>query len=195
MYVNVISDHQAIIKQSSSDHTTTKANSRTLLKTTSVFFYLLFTMICFPTFSKKFFWKKFKIANVTMDIQAIIKRSSSDHPTTKANSRTLFKTTSGFFYLIFTIICFPTLSKKFFWKKLKNVNVTSHHQAIINNNIIIRSWNSEQSWLLQKFIGGVYLFVPFQNFSGWEKTQGDLKKFCGPHGPPRSALKFTFFSL
>ena len=46
-----------------------------------------------------------------------------------------------FFDLIFTIICFPTLSKKFFWKKLKNVNVTSHHQAIINNNIIIRSWN------------------------------------------------------
>ena len=74
------------------------------------------------------------------------------------------------FYLIFTIICFPTLSKKFFWKKLKNVNVTSHHQAIINNNIIIRSWNSEQSWLLQKLIGGVYFFVLFQNFSGWEKT-------------------------
>merc|ERR1712148_74704 len=46
-----------------------------------------------------------------------------------------------FFDLIFTIICFPTLSKKFFLKKLKNVNVTSHHQAIINNNIIIRSWN------------------------------------------------------
>ena len=30
-----------------------------------------------PHSKKKFFWKKFKIANVTMDIQAIIKRSSN----------------------------------------------------------------------------------------------------------------------
>ena len=33
---------------------------------------------------------------------------------------------------------FPNIVKKVFLKKkLKNVNVTSHHQAIINNNIII----------------------------------------------------------
>ena len=88
-----------------------------------------------------------------------------------------------FFYLIFTIICFPTLSKKFFWKKLKNVNVTSHHQAIINNNIIIRSWNSEQS-NAQKPNFWRRTFAHFHNsFGVGRKPIGESPKNFAPFAP------------
>jgi len=114
------------------------------------------------------------------------------HQTTKANSWTLLKTTSVFFYLIFTIICFPTLSKKFFWKKLKNVNVTSHHQAIINNNIIIRSWNSEQSNAQKPN----FWRRTFTTLSGLvENLLGNSQKILPPLPPPRSTKKRHVFQI
>ena len=135
MYVNVISDHQAIIKQSSSDHTTTKANSRTLLKKTSVFFYLLFTMICFPTLSKSFFEKNLKL-------QAIIKRSSSDHQAIIKRSSNYKSNFSNFAQnnFCFFFICYsqwyvsPHSQKSFFEKKFKIANVTMDIQAIIKRS-------------------------------------------------------------
>ena len=101
-----------------------------------------------------------------------------------------------FFDLIFTIICFRTLSKKFFWKKLKNVNVTSHHQAIINNNIIIRSWNSEQS-NAQKPNFWRRTFAHFHNsFGVGRKPIGESPKKFWPLRPrleiPKKGMFFRF---
>ena len=59
------------------------------------------------------------------------------HQTTKANSWTLVKTTSGFFLFGIHNNMFLNIVKKKFWKKTKNANVTSDHQAIINIYIII----------------------------------------------------------
>ena len=56
------------------------------------------------------------------------------HPTSKSNSRTLLKTSFWIFDLIFTLISIPTLSKKNFAKKLKNVNVTSDHRVVIERS-------------------------------------------------------------
>jgi len=93
---------------------------------------------------------KYKYTNT--QIQFGPKSSTTTSSSSSSNYKSKFpnfaQNNFWFFDLIFTIICFQTLPIMFFWKKLKNVNVTSHHQANINNNIIICSWNSEQSWLL-----------------------------------------------
>ena len=69
--------------------------------------FLLFTIICFPKLSKKFFWKKLKKCKC-------YKRSSSDHqqqhhyhPTTKAKSRILLNCIWAYFkmYLCIWAIC------------------------------------------------------------------------------------------
>ena len=135
MYVNVISDHQAIIKRSSSDHTTTKANSRTLLKTTSVFFFICYSQwYVSPHSQKSFFEKNLKLQM----LQWIFKRSSSDHQAIIQLQKQFLELCSKqllfFFHLLFTMICFPTFSKKFFWKKFKIANVTMDIQAIIKRS-------------------------------------------------------------
>ena len=57
-------------------HPTTKVKIPNFAQNNFWFFYLIFTTICFPTLSKKFFWKKWKM----LMLQAIIERSSNNHP-------------------------------------------------------------------------------------------------------------------
>ena len=128
-------------------------------------------------------------------LQVIIKRSStttSSSSNYKSEFPNFAQNNFWFFDLIFTIICFPTLSKKFFLKKIEKCKCykpsSSDHQQQHHHPLV------EPMHKSPIFEGA--LSRTFTILSGLvENLLGSPQKILAPSAPPRNTKKRHVFQI